>query len=153
MYHRLQCGILFNAHFSAIRPVLGTSFHRAFNIAGREGYPEAVIRKGKSQPHYAFSGFLPVYLPFGTYYKVVAAITLAAIPCRLFNLLTVDRTAVVAIIIILIEKPNEGFMAPIDRFLSVLAGCVTGLLITLITAYIIKLAHKRLLLIEYKLLR
>ncbi|QFG52731.1 FUSC family protein [Chryseobacterium sp.] len=101
----------------------------------------------------AFSSFLPVYLPFGTYYKVLAGIILAALLCRIFNLLSVARTAVVAIIIILIEKPNEGFMAPIDRFLSVLSGCVIGLLITLTTAYIIKLAYKRQLLIEYKLLR
>lgn len=101
----------------------------------------------------AFSGFLPVYLPFGTYYKVLAGIILAALLCRIFNLLSVARTAVVAIIIIPIEKPNDGFMAPIDGFLSVLSGCVIGLLITLITAYIIKLAYKRLLLIEYKLLR
>lgn len=101
----------------------------------------------------AFSGFLPIYLPLGTYYKVLAGITLAAILCRLFNLLTVARTAVVAIIIILIEKPNDGLMAPVDRFLSVLAGCLIGLLITLITAYIIKFAYKRILLVEYKLLK
>ena len=98
----------------------------------------------------AFSGFIAVFIPLDIYFKISAGIILAAVLCKVFNLLNVARTAVVAIIIILIEKPDEGFMAPVERFLSVLAGCLIGLLITVITAFIIKYLHKKILAAEYR---
>lgn len=99
----------------------------------------------------AVSGFAAVFIPMDIYFRVLAGIILAAALCKIFNLLNVARTAVVAVIIILIEKPDEGFMAPIERFLSVLVGCVIGLLVVLITAYPIRFFHKKTLEIEHKL--
>lgn len=98
----------------------------------------------------ALSGFVAVFIPLDMYFKISAGIILAAVLCKVFNLLNVARTAVVAIIIILIEKPDDGFMAPIERFLSVLAGCLIGLLITVITAFMIKYLHKKILAAEYR---
>jgi len=65
--------------------------------------------------------------------------------CNLFILLNVSRTAVVANIIILIEKPNDGFMASIDRFLSDLVGCTIGLLVVIFTGSMAKFLHKNIL--------
>ena len=75
----------------------------------------------------------------------MVGIVVSAVLCSVFNLLNVSRTAVVAIIIILIEKPNDGFMASIDRFLSVLVGCTIGLLVVIFTGSLIKFLHKKLL--------
>lgn len=98
----------------------------------------------------ALSGLVAVFIPFDIHFKIVAGIILAAVFCNLFQLLNVSRTAIVAVIIILIEKPNEGFMAPVERFLSVLLGCLIGLLVTVITSFFIKFLHKKLLLNEYR---
>ncbi len=99
----------------------------------------------------AASGFAAVFLPVSIYLKVMVGIILAAVLCKGFKLVQVSRTAVVAVIIILIEKPDEGFMAPIERFISVLIGCLIGLLVVLITAFPIRYFHKKTLEIEHKL--
>ncbi|AZI68145.1 hypothetical protein EIB71_10905 [Kaistella daneshvariae] len=52
------------------------------------------------------------------------------------------------VIIILIEKPNDGFMASIDRFLSVLVGCTIGLLVVIFSGSLIKFLHKKMLNVE-----
>lgn len=99
----------------------------------------------------ALSGFAVVFFPIDTYLKVMMGIILGAVICKTFNLLNVVRTTIVAMIIILIEKPDEGFIAPIERFISVLLGCLIGLLVVLITAYPIRYFHKKTLQIEHKL--
>ncbi len=99
----------------------------------------------------AASGFAAVFLPVDMYLKVMAGIILAALLCKGFNLLKVARTAIVAVIIILIEKPDEGYLAPIERFISVLAGCIIGLSVILVTAYPIRYFHRKALQIEHKL--
>lgn len=97
----------------------------------------------------ALSGFVAVFIPLDMYFKITVGIILAAILCKVSNPLNVSRTAVVAVIIILIEKPDDGFMAPIERFLSVLVGCLIGLLVTIITSFFIKFFHRQFLKWEY----
>ena len=79
---------------------------------------------------------------------IMIGIVVSAVLCNVFNLLNVSRTAVLAIIIILIEKPNDGFMASIDRFLSVLVGCTIGLLVVIFSGIFIKFLHKKMLKLE-----
>lgn len=59
--------------------------------------------------------------------------------CRLFNVLSVARTAMVAMIIVVIhEQQLKSFVAALERFACVTIGCIIGLLVTLMTSYFIK---------------
>lgn len=99
----------------------------------------------------AVSGFIAVFIPFGLFLKVITGIILAAFICNFAKLLSVARSAVVAVIIILIEKPEEGYLASVERFAFVLIGCLIGLLVVISTGYLIRLVHKKWLKAEYKL--
>ena len=56
----------------------------------------------------ALSGIIVFSLPIEMYFKILIGITAAALICKLFNLLNVSRSAIVAIIIVLLERPDEG---------------------------------------------
>lgn len=113
--------------------------------------PRLTLERVKANLIGAFSAFIVIALPIDMFYKIIIGIVVSAVLCSVFNLLNVSRTAVVAIIIILIEKPNDGFMASIDRFLSVLVGCTIGLLVVIFTGSLIKFLHKKLLKVERRI--
>lgn len=113
--------------------------------------PRLTTERVKANLVGAFSGFVVVFLPIGMYFKIVAGIILAAVLCKVFKLLGVARTAVVAIIIILIEKGGDGYLASVERFIAVLVGCLLGLLVVISTGYLIRFLHKKFLKAEYKL--
>ena len=97
----------------------------------------------------ALSGIIVFSLPIELYFKILIGIAAAALICKLFNLLNVSRSAIVAIIIVLMERPDESFMAPVERFVSVFIGCIIGLLVTISTAFMIKFVHRKILDLEY----
>lgn len=113
--------------------------------------PRLTTERVKANLIGAFSAFVVILLPFDIFYKIMIGIVVAAVLCSIFKLLNVSRTAIVAIIIILIERPNDSIAASIERFISVLIGCIIGLLIVVSTGYLIRFLHKKFLKIEYKL--
>lgn len=116
---------------------------------GKES-PRLTMERVKANLIGALSAFAVIMLPFDIFYKIMIGIVAAALLCTIFKLLIVSRTAIVAIIIILIEKPEDGFMASIERFLSVLLGSMIGLVIVISTGYLIRFIHKTYLEAEFK---
>lgn len=58
--------------------------------------------------------------------------------------MTVARTAIVALIIVLINEQQQlTWLAAIERFISVALGCFIGLAITVITSYLINYLRKK----------
>lgn len=112
--------------------------------------PRLTTERVKANLIGAFSAIVVILIPFSLFYKTMIGIVVAAVLCTVFKLLNVSRTAVVAIIIILNEKPDDGFMVSIERFLSVLVGCIIGLLVVVSTGYLIRYLHKKILKVEYK---
>ncbi|MCA5005859.1 FUSC family protein [Sphingobacterium bovistauri] len=72
-------------------------------------------------------------------YSIILGIFLTVIVCRLFNVLNMARVALVALLIIMVQPHQVGFVeAPIYRFGSVAAGCIIGLLIVVFTSMIFR---------------
>lgn len=136
---------------SKCRFILGIAFHHVRDFSGRKDSPRLTLERVKANLIGASSAFIVIALPIDMFYKIMVGIVVSAVLCSVFILLNVSRTAVVAIIIILIEKPNDGFMASIDRFLSVLVGCTIGLLVVIFTGSLIKFLHKKLLKVERRI--
>lgn len=113
--------------------------------------PRLTTERVKANLIGALSGFVVVFLPFSLFIKAIIAITVTAIICNAIKLLDVSRSAIVAVIIILIEKPDEGYLASVERFSFVLIGCLIGLIVVVTTGYMIRFVHKKLLKAEYKL--
>lgn len=113
--------------------------------------PRLTTERVKANLIGALSGFIVVFLPISMYFKIVAGIVLAAVLCKIFKLLNVARTAVVAIIIILIEKGSTDYLASVERFISVLVGCLIGLLVVVSSGYLIRFLHRKFMKVEYKL--
>ncbi|MNE18882.1 hypothetical protein D3C80_1119410 [compost metagenome] len=77
-------------------------------------------------------------------YMVVLGIILSIATCYLFNLMTVARTAIVALIIVLIHEQTQiSWLAAVERFISVTTGCFIGLSITVVTTVIITYLRKK----------
>lgn len=85
----------------------------------------------------SLSGLVGVLFDWVTAIKIPFAVILAIVLCRLFNLMKVVRSAVVAVLIILIEH-KEDIYSPFERFFSVLVGCLIGLLVTVLMTYLMK---------------
>ncbi|MHA6698126.1 FUSC family protein [Chryseobacterium sp. A301] len=98
----------------------------------------------------ALSGFVVVFLPFELFWKTLIGIVVAALLSNAFKLSSVSRTAIVAVIIIVLEKPDEGYIASIERFLSVAGGCLIGLFVVVSTGYLIRYLHKLILKVEFR---
>lgn len=113
--------------------------------------PRLTAERVKANLVGAFSGIVVMFIPSSVFLKTMTGIVVATVLCYIFKLLNVSRTAIVALIIILIERPDDSFKASIERFISVLLGCVIGLLVVIATGYFIKFLHKKLLKAEYKL--
>lgn len=71
-------------------------------------------------------------------YMLVLGIILSIATCYFFNLMNVARTAIVALIIVLIhEQTQMSWTGAVERFISVTTGCFIGLSITIITSAVI----------------
>lgn len=80
----------------------------------------------------SLAGIATWFLPIPDLAKIVMAIILALVTCRVFDVVKVARTAIVAVLIVLIEHKNDDFLAPISRFFSVAGGCLIGLLVSVV---------------------
>lgn len=99
--------------------------------------PRLTIERVISNLIGAISGLVVMFIDIQYIAKVISGIVLAVVICKLFNLMNVVRSSVVALLIILIEH-NDSLLSPFERFLSVALGCVIGLAITLLTGWIVK---------------
>ncbi|MGJ1262503.1 FUSC family protein [Sphingobacterium spiritivorum] len=92
-----------------------------------------------------FCYFIPVHQVF----MMLTGIILSIIVCRLFNILTVARTSMVALIIVLVhEQQQHSYFSAFERFLSVGMGCFIGLMVTLVTSYFINKLRRKLNLVR-----
>ncbi|MFV5685678.1 FUSC family protein [Flavobacterium sp. GB2R13] len=77
-------------------------------------------------------------------YMLLLGIVLSIVTCYLFNLMNVARTAIVALIIVLIhEQTQMSWIGAVERFISVTTGCFIGLSITIITSAVINYWRKK----------
>ena len=86
----------------------------------------------------SLSGLAVFFLPIDDLYKILIGIIFTCIFCKIFNLLDVARSAIVALLIILIEHKNDDLLAPVVRFTSVAVGCFIGLGVTLVTSALLQ---------------
>ncbi|MFV5689746.1 FUSC family protein [Flavobacterium sp. ZT3R25] len=77
-------------------------------------------------------------------YMLLLGIVLSISTCYLFKLMNVARTAIVALIIVLIhEQTQMSWIGAVERFISVTTGCFIGLSITIITSVVINYWRKK----------
>lgn len=89
-------------------------------------------------------GLLCFLIGAPNFFMIIVGIVLAIIICYVFKLMNVVRTAIVALIIVLIyERDNMSWMGAIERFSGVALGCLIGLAITVITSYGINFLRKK----------
>ncbi|WP_026236523.1 aromatic acid exporter family protein [Pontibacter roseus] len=83
-------------------------------------------------------GLVCFLLPAPEVFRMVFGIILSIVICHFFHLMGVARTAVVALIIVLIHEQltTLTYWAAVERFLSVTLGCLIGLSVTTSTAYL-----------------
>lgn len=99
---------------------------------------QLTIDRFKSNFLGSLSGLAVFFLPIDDLYKIVCGIILTCVLCRVFSLLNVARSAIVALLIILIEHKDDDLLAPIARFTSVAVGCFIGLGVTLVTSALVQ---------------
>ncbi len=154
--YSLRCTLGFSIGYSLIKLLpdfdLFWSLLSIMLVISPEGKdsPRLTTERVKANLVGALAGLLVTFLPLESFGKCLAGIVLAAIICYSFKLSNVSRTAVVAVIIILLEKPGDGFLASIERFISVLGGCLIGLLVVIVTGYLIRYLHKLLMKAEFR---
>lgn len=77
-------------------------------------------------------------------FVVLLGIILSILVCYFFELMNVARTAIVALVIVLIHEQHLlTWLGAIERFISVALGCFIGLFITICTSYIINYLRKK----------
>lgn len=94
------------------------------------------IERSKSNLIGSISGLLVFFMPTDDVYKIASGILIALIICRFADLINAARSAIVALLIILIEHKTDTYWAPGERFIFVIIGCFIGLSVTLVTSYI-----------------
>lgn len=104
---------------------------------------QLTIDRFKSNFLGSISGLAVYFIPLDNIYKVILGIILTGILCRIFSLLNVARSAVVALLIIVIEQDGN-YMAPVIRFSTTAIGCFIGLGVTLVTSTLIQDINKNL---------
>ena len=104
---------------------------------------QLTIDRFKSNFLGSISGLAVYFIPLDNIYKVILGIILTGILCRIFSLLNVARSAVVALLIIVIEQGGN-YMAPVIRFSTTAIGCFIGLGVTLVTSTLIQDINKNL---------
>ncbi|MFV8325003.1 FUSC family protein [Flavobacterium sp. ZS1P14] len=89
-------------------------------------------------------GLLCFFIHAPNVYMLVSGIVLSIATCYLFNLMNVARTAIVALIIVLIHEQKQMlWIGAVERFISVTTGCLIGLSITIITSAVINYWRKK----------
>lgn len=77
-------------------------------------------------------------------FVIIAGILVSIFLCYLFNLTTVTRTAIVALLIILVDGSRIfSWQTAVERFVFVAFGCLTGLLVTISTSWLINFLRRR----------
>jgi uncharacterized membrane protein YccC len=99
---------------------------------------QLTIDRFKSNFIGSLSGLAVFFLPIDDLYKILVGIIFTCIFCKIFSLLNVARSAIVALLIILIEHKDDDLLAPIARFTSVAVGCFIGLGVTLVSSALIQ---------------
>ncbi|MDH5825918.1 FUSC family protein [Sphingobacterium sp. SG20118] len=94
------------------------------------------IERSKSNFIGSISGLLVFFIPLDDIYKITIGILVAISICRFANLMNVARSAIVALLIVLMQHQTDSYWAPVERFLFVTLGCLIGLSVTLVTSYI-----------------
>ena len=89
-------------------------------------------------------GLICYLFPVSEMLMMLLGIMIAIAICHFFKLMTVARTAIVALIIVVIhEQETMTYWAAVERFLSVTGGCFIGLLVTMGSSPVIQyLRHK-----------
>lgn len=105
---------------------------------------QLTIDRFKSNFLGSLSGLAVFFIQVEHVYKVILGIILTCVLCRIFSLLNVARSAIVALLIIVVEHGTEDFMTPILRFSTTAIGCFIGLGVTLVTSAIIQEINKNL---------
>jgi uncharacterized membrane protein YccC len=89
-------------------------------------------------------GLFCFLLPLPEVVMMVFGITLAIVICHFFKLMNVARTAVVALIIVVIhEQETRTNWAAVERFVSVTLGCLIGLAVSTVTAFLSETIKKK----------
>lgn len=144
MSHRFFNRLLFDVAISKIRFILDVDFYYISHLTRRKNAALLTTERVISNLIGSVSGLIVYFLPINELIKISLAIVLAVMICRLFQLMKVVRSAVVAVLIILIEH-KSGVLTPFERFLTVLIGCLIGLIVTLSTTLIINQLKKNLI--------
>lgn len=101
------------------------------------------IERSKSNFVGSVSGLLVFFIPLDDIYKITIGIVIAISICRFFDLMNVARSAIVALLIVLMQHETDTYWAPVERFLFVTFGCLIGLSVTLVTSYIFTYFDKK----------
>ncbi|UIR54506.1 FUSC family protein [Sphingobacterium sp. SRCM116780] len=97
------------------------------------------IDRTKSNLIGSASGIIFYFTNLPQMWSMLLGIIASVAICKLLNILSVARTAMVALIIVVIhEQQLKSYIGALDRFACVTIGCVIGLLVTLCTSYLIK---------------
>ncbi|MES2799866.1 MAG: FUSC family protein [Bacteroidota bacterium] len=99
---------------------------------------QITIDRVKSNFIGSLSGLMVFFLDTTEVVKTSIGIFVAIVFCKIFNLMSVARTAVVTVVIIIIGHQTTTLIAPIERFISVFVGCMIGLSITLFSSWCIR---------------
>ncbi|NDK55703.1 FUSC family protein [Pontibacter fetidus] len=99
--------------------------------------PKLTVERVKSNLIGSSVGLFCFVLPVPELVMMVLGIVFAIFVCHLFNLMNVARTAVVALIIVVIhEQETMTYWVAVERFLSVTLGCLIGLGISMATSFL-----------------
>lgn len=101
------------------------------------------IERSKSNFIGSISGLAVFFTPLDDIYKISTGILVAISICKFFDLMNVARSAIVALLIVLMQHHTDSYWAPVERFLFVTLGCLIGLSVTLITSYIFNYFNKK----------
>ena len=100
-----------------------------------EAIPLAITRIKANLIGGAASFLFLLFLPPNAF-TIILVITISILVCYFFNLMSGSRAAIAAVIIIMfhgIEYSHESFWTvTLSRILSVIVGCVIGLLVTIL---------------------
>ncbi|WP_242916421.1 FUSC family protein [Pontibacter liquoris] len=89
-------------------------------------------------------GLVCFLLPLPEVMMMVLGIAIAIFVCHFFKLMNVARTAIVALIIVVIhERENLTYWVAVERFLSVTLGCLIGLAVSSATSFLSEKLIKR----------
>jgi uncharacterized membrane protein YccC len=89
-------------------------------------------------------GLFCFILPVHQVVMMVLGISMAIVICHFLKLMSVARTAVVALIIVVIhEQESMTYWSAVERFVSVTLGCLIGLAVSTVTAYLSETIKKK----------